>query len=413
MKLSKRVMSLKPSSTLAVTSRAKELKRQGFDVLSFAAGEPDFDTPAVIRAAAADALSAGLTRYVQTQGEPGARDAIARKLREENGIDGITADHVIISAGGKMCLYLAYMSLIDANADHQAVILTPAWVSYRPQAELAGALVVEVPASVENNFKITPDQLRSVLNERTRVVTINSPSNPCGIMYSRDELHDLAEVIVEHNRTGGEIMVLSDEIYEHITFGEESFTSFATCHEEISRYTITLNGLSKAYSMTGWRVGYAACPPTEQGEALVKAMCRLQAQMTTCISSFVYPAIPVALENAAPDVQEMRKAFALRAALAHKLLCEIPGLVCPEPSGAFYLFPDITAHFGKMSAGGTRIDSAVSFAEALLQEEKVAVVPGDDFGGCGPNHVRISFACSEEQIREGMARLKRFVESLS
>ncbi len=413
MKLSQRVLDLKPSSTLAVTARAKELRKQGLDVLSFAAGEPDFDTPSVIKSATADALSAGLTKYVASQGDIDARKAIARKLREMNGITGIEAEHVIISNGGKMCLYLAAQALLDPGLDQEAIIPTPAWVSYAPHVALAGGVVVELPTTGEHDFKMTPDQLRGALSERTRLLYLNSPSNPCGTMYSREELAALGQVIVEHNRTGGDVVVLADEIYEHIILGDTPFASFAAANPDVAAYTVTLNGLSKAYSMTGWRVGYAACPPTEKGVALVKAMTRLQAQVTTCIASFVYPAIQVALESAGADVEQMQRAFAARGRLAYELLCAVPDCPCPQPTGAFYLFPDVSAHFGKTSAGGATIDSALSFAEALLVEKHVAVVPGEDFGGCGDQHIRISFACGEEQIQQGMERLREFVESLS
>ncbi len=412
MKLSQRALDLKPSSTLAVTARAKAMRKAGQDVLSFAAGEPDFDTPSIIKSAAADALSAGLTKYVASQGDADARKAIARKLREVNNLAGVEADHVIISNGGKMCLYLACQALLDPAQGDEAIIPTPCWVSYAPQTALAGGVIVELATTGEGDFKITPDQLRSALNERSRLLFLNSPSNPCGTMYSRDELAELGRVVVEHNRTGGDVIVLSDEIYEHIILGDTSFVSFAAACPDVAPYTVTINGLSKAYSMTGWRVGYAACPPTDQGIALVKAMTRLQAQITTCISSFIYPAIEVALQSADADVEHMRRAFTERGKLAYDLLCEVPECPCPTPMGAFYLFPDVSAHFGKTSAAGTKIDSALAFADALLAEKHVAVVPGEDFGGCGGKHIRLSFACGEEQIREGMKRLQEFVRGM-
>jgi aspartate aminotransferase len=412
MKLSQRALNLKPSSTLAVTARAKSMRKEGLDVLSFAAGEPDFDTPSIIKSAAADALSAGLTKYVASQGDVDARKAIARKIRESNGIEGVEAEHIIISNGGKMCLYLASQALIDPGRNHEVILPTPCWVSYAPQTILAGGVVAELPTTPETNFKMTPEQLRGALNERSRLLFLNSPSNPCGTMYSRDELAELGQVVVEHNRTGGDVTVLSDEIYEHIILGDTHFASFAAANPDVAPYTVTINGLSKAYSMTGWRVGYAACPPTDEGVALVKAMTRLQAQITTCISSFIYPAIEVALASADADVEQMQRAFTQRGKLAYELLRDVCDCPCPEPMGAFYLFPDVSAHFGKTSAGGAKIDSALSFADALLAEKHVAVVPGEDFGGCGDKHIRLSFACSEEQIREGMKRLREFVEGM-
>ncbi|MCK4872640.1 MAG: pyridoxal phosphate-dependent aminotransferase [Phycisphaerales bacterium] len=413
MQLSDRVLNLPQSATLAVASRAKAMRRDGLDVLSFAAGEPDFDTPAVIKRAAIAALEAGMTKYAPTPGDPEAREAVAAKLRDENGIPDVTANHIVISTGGKHGLYLAYQCLLDPGKNQQVILPTPAWVSYRPQIELAGGEVVEIPTTVESHFKITPDQLRGALNEHTRVFTINSPSNPCGTMYSPDELGALAQVVVEHNRSGGDVCVLSDEIYEYITFGETPFASFAACHPDVAQYTITANGLSKGYAMTGWRIGYIAAPSGEAGIAVAKAIAKLQAQTTTCICAFTYPAICAALTEASNDVENMRLQFGERARLAFKLVSEIPGFICPEPTGAFYLFPDVASHFGKTSAQGQSIGSAIDFAEALLVEKQVAVVPGDDFGGCGPNHIRISFACGPEQITTGMARVREFVDTLT
>jgi aspartate aminotransferase len=327
--------------------------------------------------------------------------------------EGVGPEHVVIGVGGKHCLYLAYQSLVDCGRGDQAIVLTPGWVSYRPQLELAGAEVIEVDSSVENDFKVKPEDLASALTSSTRVVTINNPSNPCGTTYTKDELAALADVIVRHNRDVGELYVVSDEIYEYLVYGGASFTAFANCHPDVAPYTITVNGLSKAYAMTGWRVGYAAAPVHDGGLGLIKAMSKLQAQMTTCLPAFVYPAIEVAITQAGDDVKRMQTAFAERAALIYRLIVEVPGFRCPRPTGAFYVFPDITAHFGKTSGGGRPINSALDFAEALLLEKHMAVVPGDDFGGCGPHHVRLSFACGPEQIETGMKRLGSFVAELS
>ncbi len=415
MKLSHRVSGLKASSTIAVMNRAKELARQGVDVLSFAAGEPDFDTPQRIKQGAIDALLAGQTKYMATMGDPDTRKAIAEKATRENGIPGVTADHVGISAGGKHALYVIYQCLFDAPeagvAPGEMVLPVPAWVSYAPLAELAGAKVIEVPTTVETSFKVNPEQLRAAINPRTRVVMLNSPSNPCGTMYSEQELRELAAVIAQAAKTlAPDIVVISDEIYEKITYGGIPHFSIGSI-PEIAERVITVNGLSKAYAMTGWRIGYTTTSGA-WGLRFMKAMATMQGQMTTNITAFVYPAIGVALRECADEVEVMRKAFARRAELIYSLSLKIPGLKAAQPTGAFYLFPDVSAHFGKSGPDGKKIASALDFCESLLASQRVACVPGEDFGGCGKKHIRMSFACSEKQIEQGMARLSEFVASL-
>ncbi len=415
MNLSRRVSELRPSSTVAVMNRAKDLARQGVDVLSFAAGEPDFDTPERIKRAAIDALLAGQTKYMPTMGDPDTRAAVAEKVSRENRIVGVTPDHVGISAGGKHALYVIYQCLFDHPAGGVApgemVLPVPAWVSYAPLAELAGAKVVEVPTGVESSFKMSPEQLRAAITPRTRAVTLNSPSNPCGTMYNERELRELGAVIAEAARTvAPDIVVISDEIYEKIVYGGAPHFSIGSI-PEIAERVITVNGLSKAYAMTGWRIGYTVTSGA-WGLKFMKAMVTLQGQMTTNITSFVYPAIGVALRECAAEVEDMRKAFARRAELIFSLSKKVPGLKAAQPTGAFYLFPDVSAHFGKAGPDGRRISGALDFCESLLATQRVACVPGEDFGGCGKNHLRISFACSERQIEQGMARLGEFVASL-
>jgi aspartate aminotransferase len=410
MKLSDRVNSLKPSATLAVDARVKALRALGVDVIGFGAGEPDFDTPQPIKQAAIDALNAGKTKYAPTEGDVAARQSIAVKLKTENGIecDQIGGD-VIISNGGKHSLYLALQCLLDPPHDgkNQEVILpTPAWVSYRPMAELAGGVVVEVPGAVENDFKITAKQLERAITPRSAVFIINSPSNPCGTMYSPDELRALAAVLEKHPQ----ITIITDEMYEKLIYGKDKHFSLGSI-PSIAQRTITVNGLSKAYAMTGWRIGYACCPG--EGAKVIKAMAKLQGQMTSNITSFNYPAIVQALKpESQATVEAMRQKFAQRAELIHALLCAMPDVRCPKPTGAFYVFPDISAHFGKMSPCGKRIVSALTFAEAMLEDVKVAVVPGEDFGEIARNHVRMSFACSEQNIIEGCERMSRWLQSL-
>lgn len=406
MQLSRRVTALKSSATLEVTARINALKAQGVDVIGFGAGEPDFDTPQNIKQAAVNALMAGKTRYTAVAGEQSSREAIARKLRDENAID-CTADDIVISVGGKHSLYLALQCLLDppqsGAAAQQVILPTPAWVSYEPMIQLAGGQAVQVPGAVENDFKITPQQLDQAITPQTVAVIINSPSNPCGTMYTPDDLRALAAVLEPHPK----IAIITDEIYEKLIYGDAQHLSMGSI-TSIADRVITVNGLSKAYAMTGWRIGYACGLGN-----MAKAMIKLQGQMTSNITSFCYAAIEEALTNSADSVQAMREAFARRAGLIHDRIAAMPGLACPRPTGAFYVFPDVSAYFGRTSPGGATIDSAMAFASALLEEAKVGVVPGEDFGDCGQNHVRLSFACSEQHIEEGCRRMDQWLRSFS
>lgn len=404
MPLSARVSALKPSTTLAVNAKAKALRAQGVAVLSFAAGEPDFDTPVRIKQALIDALNRGETKYCPVPGDAATRKVIAEKLTGENGLPNVTAEHVVISAGGKQSLYQVFQALIEPGAE--VILPTPAWVSYAPQIELAGGKVVEVVTTAASGFKMTPGQLRSAITPRSRALVINSPSNPCGTMYSPDELRAIAQVVAAHPN----IIVISDELYEKIIFGGIPHFSIGSV-PEIAERAVTVNGLSKAYAMTGWRIGYCA-GSGEFGLQLSKALQSLQSQSTTSIATFELPAIRVAITECADDVEKMREAFARRAELTYSLISKVPGFVCPKPTGAFYVFPDVSAHFGKRSASGKAIDSASDFAAALLDEQRVAIVPGEDFGGGGERCFRLTFACGDEQIKDGVARIGAFVASL-
>jgi len=412
---SRRVRELQPSVTVAFMNRAKDMQRKGLDVLAFAAGEPDFDTPAIIKKAAIDALNAGQTKYMPTLGDPDTRAAIARKVTEENGLPGVTLEHIAISAGGKHSLYVACHCLLDqarpGEVQEEVLLPVPAWVSYAPIAELAGGKVVELATSPQGGFKISPQQLKAAITPRSRLLILNSPSNPCGTMYSESELRALAAVVDEAARTiAPNLIVLSDEIYEMIVYGGIKHFSIGSV-PAIAERTITLNGLSKAYAMTGWRAGYTATSGAF-GKEFTKAMGTLQGQMSTNITSFIYPAIRTALTQCAADVERMRLAFASRAELITRRLDQIPKLRTVTPVGAFYAYPEVSAYFGTRSPAGREIKSAMDFCETLLEESHVAFVPGEDFGGCGKNHARISFACSEEQIDKGMDRLAKFVASL-
>ncbi len=414
--VSQRVLNLKPSVTLALNSKAKAMQAEGLDVLGFAAGEPDFDTPEPIKDAAIKAMLAGETKYKPVLGDMKARQAVAEKLIRENNIAGLTGEHVAICTGGKHALYCAVQALIDppeaGQAPMEMLLPVPAWVSYRPIGELAGGVVREIETTAAESFWLDPQKLRAAITPNARVLVINSPSNPCGTMYSEADLRAIAAVIHETRDIAPNLVVLTDEIYEKITYGEHKHFSIGSV-PEIAERVVTLNGMSKAFAMTGWRVGYAAMPG-EFGKLLIKSMGKLLGQMTSNITSFNYAAMREALVNkeVAETVEQMRTAFASRAELIMRRLEEIEGITCPTPTGAFYVFPDVSGLFGKTSAGGANIAGAVELCEALLEENKVAFVPGNDFGGCGGNHVRISFACSDEQINAGVDRFKAFVDGL-
>jgi aspartate aminotransferase len=399
MQLSERVKAIKPSSTLAVTAKSKAMKAAGIDVIGFGAGEPDFDTPTFIKDAAKKALDAGKTKYEPTAGTPDARAAVAKYMNTRHGFD-VTADNVIISVGGKHALYVAFMSLL--NPGDEILLPAPYWVSYPEQAKLCGATVKEIPGAVENDFKITPAQLSAAISPKSRILVINSPSNPTGTMYSPAELKALAEVVAQHPN----LLVFADDIYERLVYGNDKFVSFATLHPSLKDRTITFNCLSKTYAMTGWRVGFTVGP-----KDLIKAMDALQGQMTSNITSFIMPAVAAALDGPQDEVEKMRQAFAQRGTHMHALLMKIPGVKCPKPTGAFYVFPDVSAYFGKKDPAGKTIHGAAAFSESLLEHAKVAVVPGEDFGA--PNHVRLSFATSTQNIDNGLSRITEFCAKLA
>ena len=399
MALSDRAQAIKPSATLAVTAKAKELKQAGHDVVSFGAGEPDFDTPGPIKQAAKDALDQGMTKYQPTPGSPEARQAVADYMNERFGYD-FTSENVLISCGGKHALYLAFMALIDPG--DEVLLPAPYWVSYPQQAQLAGGSVKEIQAGPEQDFRITPDQLEAAISERSKVLVINSPSNPTGAMYAADELRALGEVIEKHPG----LIVFSDEIYERLVYDDNQFASFAAVNPALADRTVTFNCLSKTYAMTGWRVGF-----TIADAALIKAMGSMQGQMTSNITSFCMPAIAAALQGDQGEVETMRAEFEKRGRHIHDRLSKIAGITCPKPRGAFYVFPDIAeAAFGKTDPAGTKLETAADFAASLLEHQQVAVVPGEDFGA--PRHVRLSFATSLEQIDNGLDRIEQYLQQL-
>jgi len=375
------------------------MKAEGRDIIGFGAGEPDFSTPDRVCDAAVDALRRGMTRYVPVPGTPEAREAVAAKLKRDNEID-CSAEQIIISNGGKFSLYLALQAMIDPG--DEVVMATPAWVSYKPMVELAGGTFVEIPTTGDTGFLAAPEQYAAAITPRTRAVIINSPSNPCGTMYEPAAIRGICEAIAPHDR----VTLMSDEIYEQLVYGGRTHLSPGSL-DSMAERTITINGLSKAFAATGWRVGYT-CAPIH----IAKAMAKLQSQMTSSVTSFTLPALVAALSDCGDDVGRMREAFERRASLMESLIGQWEGVTCPAPMGAFYVFPDISATFGRTSGGGRLIDGAGAFAEALLEEAGVAVVPGDDFLGCGQNHVRLSFALADSAIEEGCERIRSWIAGL-
>lgn len=408
MQLSRRLQSLKPSATVAVMNRAAALRAEGVEVLNFSAGEPDFNSPQKAKDAAIAALQANQTKYLPTAGDPASRALIAKILTERNRIPGVTPDHVLITAGVKMALYLAFQGLFDLPAPGESplelLLPVPAWVSFAPMAELAGAKVVELPTTTASDFKITPEQLRAAITPRSRVLLINSPSNPCSTMYTPEELHALARVVAEAAATTAPgLVIVADELYQNIVFSDVPFTSIGS-FPEVAERTLTINGPGKSFAMTGWRLGWVSGSGAF-GKAFIAGLSKLQGQTITCVQPFALAGARVALTECESDLAAMRAAFAKRAELIYTRLHALPGVKVARPLGAFYAFPDISSVFGKTTPRGTRVNSAADFASALLDECRMAVVPGEDFGGVGKHHIRMSFACSEAVIEEGVKRL--------
>src|SRR5260221_381058 len=397
--LADRVKVVADSITLAVSAKANAMKKSGIDVVGFGAGEPDFDTPAFIKDAAKAALDKGQTKYTPTPCLPELRAAIADKFNHENGLP-YKPDQITTGAGGKHCLYMAFMAIL--NPGDEVIIPSPYWVSYPEQAKLAGGVNRIVRGEESNGFKITPRQLESAITPRSKVVILNSPSNPGGHAYSPAELKALADVIVKHPN----LVVFSDEIYEKLVYGDLKFVSFATLHPQLLEQTLTFNCHSKSFAMTGWRVGYIGGPKPP-----IDAINKLQSQMTSHVTSFTQMPAALALTDprGAESIEQMRQQFEQRGKHMWERLSALPKVTCVPPQGAFYCFPNVSAYFGK-TTGGTQITDAVSFAAALLEQAHVAVVPGNDSGF--ETHVRLSFATSMEQIDKGLDRIDAFLKKL-
>lgn len=387
--ISDRVNALAPSQTLAMSQKSQELKARGVDVINLSVGEPDFNTPNHIKTAAVKAIDDNFSFYTPVPGYMSLRKAISETLKKENGID-FAPEQIVVSGGAKQSLCNVVLAVV--NPGDEVVIPTPAWVSYVEMVNLAGGKSVEVPATIENDFKITPEQLRSALTPRTRLIMFNSPSNPTGSVYSREELQALVDVLADYP----DVLVLSDEIYEHINF-TGSFTSMAS-FEAIADRTAIVNGVSKAYAMTGWRIGFLAAPLW-----LAKATSKLQSQYTSGACSIAQKAAEAAYTGPQECVEDMRKAFERHRDLIVGLARTIPGWKVNEPQGAFYLFPEVSSYFGKRN-GDYVINNDSDLAMYLLQEAHVATVAGSAF--CAPGYIRMSYATSDDNIREAMERIK-------
>lgn len=393
--LSQRVNSLAVSQTLAMSQKSTELRAQGVDVINLSVGEPDFHTPKHIKDAAARAIDENFTFYSPVPGYLSLRKAICEKLRKENGLT-FAPEQIVVSTGAKQALCNVILSTI--NPGDEVIIPTPAWVSYVEMVKLAEGITVDVPAGIDNNFKITPAQLEAAITERTRMILLCSPSNPTGSVYTKDELQALVNVLARHPQ----IIVLSDEIYEHINY-TGSFTSLGS-FPEIADRTVIINGVSKAYAMTGWRIGYCAAPL-----AIAKACSKLQGQYTSGTCSIAQKAAEEAYTGPQDCIAEMREAFRRRRDLVVELASKIPGFKINEPQGAFYLFPEVSALMGKR-CGDRVINTSADLAMYLLEEGHVATVDGGAF--CAPGYIRFSYATSDDNLREAMRRIAEAVARL-
>ncbi|MBA3981508.1 MAG: aspartate aminotransferase [Alcanivorax sp.] len=386
LKLSDRVQRIKPSPTLAVTNRAAELRAEGKDIIGLGAGEPDFDTPDHIKDAAIAAIKAGKTRYTAVDGTPGLKKAIIAKFKRENGLE-YAANQILVSSGGKQSFF--NMALAFLNDGDEAVIPAPYWVSYPDMVLVAGGEPVIIETSIENRFKITPEQLEAAITPKTRLFVINSPSNPSGVAYTEEELKAIGDVLRKHPN----VLIATDDMYEHILWTGKPFVNIVNANPDLYDRTIVLNGVSKAYSMTGWRIGYAGGPAK-----LIGAMKKVQSQSTSNPASISQEAAQAALEGDQGFIAEMGKAFKERHDYLVAALNDLPGVTCLPGDGTFYAFPDFSE---AIKAGGYENDLAL--ADALL-EAGVALVPGSAFGS--PGCMRLSFAVSLDTLKAAMARIE-------
>jgi len=394
--ISEKCRNIHPSVTLAIDARAKQLRAMGLDVIGFGAGEPDFDTPRYIKSAARDALDAGMTKYTPVAGTVELRTEIQQKLLHDNGLDYELAD-IIVSSGAKQCLFNALSAILDPG--DEVLLPSPCWVSYPEMVRMAGGVPVMVKGDEANGFLVDADALRPHVTERTKALILNSPNNPSGSVCSRALLEGIAALAVEK-----QFYIISDEIYEKLIYDGEAHVSIASLGDEIRAQTIVVNGVSKSYAMTGWRIGYAAGP-----KAVIRAMTAFQSHSTSNPNSIAQHAAAVALTNGEKFMHDSLVEFDARRRLMHQLISEIPGLSAALPKGAFYMMLNISALIGK-SLNGRAIRGSDDFAEMLLESQKVAVVPARAFGD--DRYVRLSYATSRDKITLGLARIAEFVKEL-
>ena len=398
MRLSDRVGRIKPSPTIAAAAKARELKADGIDVIDFTVGEPDFDTPQPIKAATIQALNDGVTKYTAASGTTELRKAVSQKLASENGL-AYTPDQIVCSCGAKQAIFNALAALV--NPGDQVIIPAPYWVSYPDMALLFDAEPIIIETTDDNGFKPTAKQIGDAITDRTRVLLLNTPSNPTGAVLETDLLHEIAEVV----RGRDDLFIISDEIYEHLIYDGLEHVSIATLAKEIKERTILVNGFSKTFAMTGWRLGYAAAP-----EPIARAMGKVQSQSTTNPTSFVQVGGIEAFDLEPKIINTMVTEFDARRQLIVSLINKIPALSGNLPEGAFYLFANVEGALGK-NLDGTVIETSIDLCDSLLSEAHVAAVAGDAFGT--PGHIRLSYATSQENIREGIQRISDWCDSLT
>lgn len=396
-KIAGRVAALSESVTLAIDAKCKAMVAQGIDVINFAAGEPDFDTPQVVKEAAKKALDAGKTKYVASGGLPDLKAAICEKLKQDNALD-YKPGQILVSVGAKHSLFNVIMTIVDRG--DQVLIPAPYWVSYYDMVHAAEGVPVILPTTAESDFKITPEQLESAITPRTVAMILNSPSNPTGSVYTEAELRALGEVIVKKN-----ILCISDEIYEKLMYDDVKHFSIAAASDELKALTLVVNGFSKAFSMTGWRLGYTAGP-----QDILSAMNTLQSHSTSNATTFAQWGGVEALRSTKGEVETMRKAFDERRKFLVDALNKVSGVKCNLPKGAFYAFPDMSSYYG-MSFNGKTISNSMELAEYLLMEGKISIVPGVAFGA--EKHQRLSYATSMENLKNGVQRLGEALQKLS
>ncbi|HCE40716.1 pyridoxal phosphate-dependent aminotransferase [Alloalcanivorax profundimaris] len=387
--LSDRVQRIKPSPTLAITSKAAELRAEGKDIIGLGAGEPDFDTPDHIKQAAIDAINAGKTKYTPVDGTPGLKKAIIEKFKNENGLD-YEPGQILVSSGGKQSFFNMALALL--NDGDEAIIPAPYWVSYPDMVKVAGGVPVILESDVDSRFKITPEQLEAAITPKTRLFVINSPSNPSGMAYSEEELAALGEVLKKHP----DIVVATDDMYEHILWTGKPFVNIVNACPELYDRTVVMNGVSKAYSMTGWRIGYAGGP-----QKLIAAMKKVQSQSTSNPASISQAAAEAALAGDQQCVKDMVKAFKERHDYVVDALNKLPGVTCAAGDGTFYAFPDFSGAIAAMDG----VESCTDLAAKLLETAEVALVPGSAFGA--PGCLRLSFATGMDTLKEAIRRIEQ------